>query len=107
MDKLSLLTFSKINKIMNTTSSHIFPIVLEHGINHAFIRANLNILNKYSDRLPDLFTFKEKMPILKELWEKEYNVKVMFTDEYGFCWSALEFNSEAEKTLFVLAWSSE
>ena len=92
---------------MNNTNSYVMPITLENGINHAFIRANLNILNKYSDHLPNLLTFKEKMPILKELWEKEYNVKVMFTDEYGFCWSALEFDSEAARTLFVLTWSSE
>lgn len=92
---------------MTIHNTFIIPIVLENGINHTFIRANLNILYKYSDRLHDLLTFKEKMPILKELWEKEYNVKVLFTDEYGFCWTALEFNSEAEKTLFLLAWSSE
>jgi hypothetical protein len=92
---------------MTTNNSFIIPLVLKNGIHHAFVRANLNILNKYSELLPDTLTFKEKMPILKELWEKEYNVKVMFTDEYGFCWSALEFNSESERTLFLLAWSSE
>ena len=83
------------------------PIVVENKVNHAFIRANYNLLEKYSELFPDTLTFKEKMPILKDLWEKEYNCQINFSDEYGFEWTEIKFVSETARTLFLLSHSSE
>lgn len=91
---------------MNNDTLYTIPIVLETGINHAFVRANLHILDKHSELLPDTLTFKEKMPILKTLWQQEFNVQIIYTDEYGFSWDKIQFASEAESTMFLLTWSS-
>jgi len=92
---------------MDHTNSYVIPIILENGINHVFLRANFDLLNKHTDLFPDTLTYKEKMPILKNLWEQEYNIQIIFSDEYGFHWEAIKFQSNEERMLFLLSWSSE
>jgi len=101
-----LLDQVSLNTAM-TTSPVDIPIVLEDGINHAFMRANFSLLSKYSEMFPDTLTFKEKMPILKNLWEKEFKVKIIFSDGAEFNWKKIQFASDSDRTLFLLTWGSE
>lgn len=90
---------------MHDSQQHIIPIITPDGISDVFSRANFDILKKYADSFAPTLTYKEKILILKDIWEREYKVKILYSDEYGFCWDKIQFKTEADRTLFLLTWS--
>jgi hypothetical protein len=73
------------------------------NISTAFIKANRYILQIYQEQLEKTTIF-QKSNILETLWKKEFNAELLKKKNNDH-WDTIRFNSEIEKTLFLLKWS--
>ena len=69
----------------------------------AFIKANRHILQLYREQIKQT-PISQKSNILEELWLKEFNVKLQKNKNNNY-WDTIKFDSEIEKTLFLLKWN--
>lgn len=72
---------------------------VDDSINTAFVKANLALLQKYSQ---DFKNNDNKGILLEQLWLKEYGIELVKSyNQY----SNLKFVSEEDRTVFLLKWS--
>jgi len=69
----------------------------------AFIKANRHILQLYREQIKQI-PISQKSNILEELWLKEFNAKLQKNKNNNH-WDTIKFDSEIEKTLFLLKWN--
>lgn len=71
----------------------------DNKINSAFVKANMALLNKYSENL-GLASDKDYQ--LRYLWLREYDVELLETQGQI---TALKFKSQQHQTMFLIKWS--
>jgi hypothetical protein len=71
-------------------------------ISPAFIKANRYILQIYHKDLT-ILSECQKIQVLERLWKKEFDAELIKSKDGKF-WNLIRFNSEIEKTLFLLKW---
>lgn len=72
---------------------------VDDRINTAFVKANLALLQKYSQ---DFKNNDNKDILLEQLWLKEYGIELVKSyNQY----SNLKFVSEEDRTVFLIKWS--
>ena len=81
---------------------NFIEIVNQKEVSPAFIKANLFLMEKFSD----LFLSEDDIvnkKILEDLWLKEFNAVLIFDDATRH-YSKICFENNKQKTLFLIRW---
>jgi len=79
------------------------PIITNDGqLNSAFVRANAEIIDAYSEKFNQQSTVDLKIQLLENLWKEKYGATLIKEDS---TWSSISFLDARSKTLFQLKWS--
>jgi len=88
--------------------NNIISIFINQRLNPVFARANADLIScnqklfLNADHLAESYN-KDMFQILENLWYEKYNARIK-KSQYG--WKQLEFDSEQDKALFSLKYSS-
>jgi hypothetical protein len=77
-------------------------LITASGPNLSFIRANKQILDRYSLEFERIIDVSQKEELLGHLWMKLYNARLVKDSNV---YSKIQFNSKSSLSMFLLQWS--
>lgn len=83
-------------------SEHFIEIVNYDSVSSIFIKANLHLIDRFSDLFLNEDDITNKK-LLEDLWVKEFNATLVF-DDVKKHYTKICFEDNKQKTLFLIRW---